>query len=185
MDGSFTWEKHIVYTCGKIYAGLRNLWQSALFMTEEIRQRLVMALLMPHILYCSSVLGDLHENVFYKLQKAYNSCLRFIFRVPRWARMTPYSIKFLGCPLREFLKFRTCLTIHRLLLTQTPMYLSDKLCLGRSERLGHIMLPRNRSAVKNNSFLVYGSSLYNRLPRDLKNLSLNQFKKYCHQYFCS
>lgn len=52
-----------------IYGGFRCLWSSTSYTSEELRVKLVKALIMPHFTNCSSVLERLSGILFAKLQR--------------------------------------------------------------------------------------------------------------------
>lgn len=176
LDSQFTWNEEVNSICGKIYAGLRRLWASESFTTLKLRKQLVNSLLLPHITYCLAVKGCLSSGVYSKLQKAFFGCLRFIYKVPRYRSVSHYAKDFLGCTLKDYLKLRICIVLHKIIINKEPLVLYNKLSFGTSIRLNHLRVPKNRTSIKNKSFFVYGVSIYNSIPTDIKLLSLPKFK---------
>lgn len=184
FDSQFTWKNQIKSVCGKIYASLRTLWNTAFFTPLHLRKFLAKSLVMPHINYCASVYGRLQSGVFGLLRKAYNATLRYVFNLNRFTRnLTSYSIALIGCDLRSYLNYRILTQIFKIIHTQTPKYLFDKLSFGRSRRALNINVPNNITAARNSSFFVYGVSLYNSLPIEVRrSLSITTFKRKCFEY---
>lgn len=185
LDSTLNWESQITTICGRIYAGLRSLYSTISYTTLNLRIKLVKSLLIPHFIYCSSIMGSLGSGVFQKLRCSYYSCLRYIYNKKRFESVSHLSVNILGCSFKNFLDYRISITLHKILTSKQPEYLFKNLIRCRGERLGNLRIPRNRSVVRNKSFFVYGASLFNSLPTYTKTMSQKHFKTESMKFFAT
>ena len=130
---------------------------------------------MPLFDYCCLVCGDVSGVRAVRLDVAMNSCVRFIFDVPRYARITPYYAQ-LGW-LRASLRHLCVLGrfIFKLFPTFQPQYIFTMFSfrppiqnrvLRADGRLIHI--PTHRTEIANRSFVVGSDRLWNTLPSHIR-----------------
>ena len=109
-----------------------------------------------------------------------NSCTRYIFGLRKYDHISSYSLRLLGCNIFQYIKFRWCYYLFRLLIYKQPSYLFDKFSFGRSVRNININIPGNCSSQLNASFFVRGSIFWNELPASVKtSRTCREFKKLC------
>ena len=77
--------------------------------------------------------------------------------------------------VRQLVAYHTLVTVFRVRYHNEPEYLASKLC--RDSRQGRIMLGNSHLELHRKSFVYRGISLWNRLPRNLREMSgLEKFK---------
>lgn len=184
IQSNFGWDKYVLSQCGKIYACLRSLYTTASFLTADTKLKLFKSLILPYFLACDFILDDVSVLTFSKIKVALNSCVRYVFNLNRFSRVSHLQHYLLGCPLENLSKLRGCLFLHSLSKTKQPGYLHSKLQMTQSNRTIKYILPRHRTSKYGNSFFVRGVAHWNSLPSSLTNVdSFTAFKRGCIEHF--
>ena len=84
-----TWKPQKNAVTKKVNGGLYGLRFIKLCLSEELRKRLVMALVILHLDYCSVVYLDASANLRTRIQRLSNYCIRYIYEVRMYERITP------------------------------------------------------------------------------------------------
>lgn len=183
MSDKLNWTEHATAISSKVFAGLRSLWIHGNLIPIHTRMKLVKALLIPKFSYCDVVLSAMPANVYAILERALNACTRFVFRIRKYDNLGSFRNKILGCSLKTFLKFHTCLFIKKTILTSCPTYIRDKLVFGQSVRNNHLKIPSHSTKTFQCSFFVMGPIFWNSIPRSIRDInSIVTFKKSCFNY---
>ena len=93
LDSSSTWKPHINLVTKKVNRAMFGIWFIKSCTTETLRRRLVEALVLSHLDYCSVVYLDASQGLRERLQRLSNTCVRYIFGLRKDARITPYRRK--------------------------------------------------------------------------------------------
>lgn len=184
MQSDLRWDGLIRQQCGKIYASLRSLSSCTSAAPVDTRLKLFKALIFPHFLF-----GDLlHVNPsagdMDRLRVALNSCVRYVFGLDRYSRVSHLQQRLIGCPLHNFYAYRACLFIRKLLVTHSPACLFQKLIISQGRRLHNLVIPANYSTSYASSLFVRGVVYWNTLPSSLKREPSEAiFRRGCLQHF--
>ena len=99
----------------------------------------------------------------------------------RFDHISPVLIDFHWLPYPQRISYKICLLIFKCLKGLAPAYLSD-LCVGtaavpgpsglRSTVQGDLVVPGHRTEGGSRSFAVAGPKCWNKLPVELRNLSV-------------
>lgn len=164
----------------KIYNVLRRLWQIGPIGTVRLRREMIVSLCMPIFMYCYVVQWPLDCDSKRKMQMAFNACVRYVYKIPRYDHISEYSDKILECNFFTYMENFSLVFLRKLLMTGVPQYLREKLSHVSSTRTQHINIRRHATAQMANSFFVYGVRQWNRLPLNLRNQnSVESFRKDC------
>jgi hypothetical protein len=87
----------------------------------------VKSLVLSHFLYYDVIFSQTFCEVTDQLNKALNSCARYIFQPPPRQSMSDLSRQILTIDLEKYYNLRKCMTIYRLIHIQEPAYLADRL----------------------------------------------------------
>jgi len=184
LNSSLTCADHINSVVSKIYYTLRNLRRSADFTPQETKLCLVKQLIMPFISYAETVYPCLDAASMHKLQVAFNSATRYVFRLSRFDHVSRWNTKVLGCSLENHFKIRNCIFLHKIIQTKTPPYLFDKLRFAVSSRSANLIIPKYKYTVSERLFFVNAIRLWNSLPVSIRSISESgKFKTLVTAYF--
>ena len=125
LDSKLSWESHIVEIEKKVNRVLYTLRLICHCTDEVLRTRLVQALVVPHLDYCNVVYLDAGNVLKARLQRLFNSGLRYIFGVRKDEHISPYRKK-LGwlCSDTRSLYFEAIL-MNKILRLGQPQYLTN------------------------------------------------------------
>ena len=187
LNNSLTFSDHISKLCGDISHCIGMLYQSKSFTPFKTRLKLFQALIMPKFLYLSNIYHNCSRKCWDLINVTYNKCARYVFNIHLFSSVSKFSFKLLNCTLENFLKFRTCLYIHKLLKFKYPIYLYELLSFPKLQRNKMLNPPKSfRTTQFRSSFFVEGIKLWNNLDADIRILeSTEVFKRKCLHYFAS
>lgn len=186
IQSNFKFDKFIFKQCGKIYASLRTLYAVSSFLNRDIKLKLFKSLILPHFIACDFFLSESSMYAESRLKIALNACVRFVFNLNKYARVSHLQHHLIGCPFNKFSQLRCCLLLFKLAKTKAPGYLHEKLIPLRYSRARKYAIPRHNTSLYGNSFFVRGISYWNSLPNELTlENSILAFKRRCTEHFNS
>ena len=193
FDTNLRFKAHVSKVVQKSIISLKNLYKNKHVLNVALRRQLCESLVLSHCNYADVVYGpclDVQSKT--RLQRIQNSCIRFIFNLRfrdhvshrlsdlRWLNMGDRLKLHLGCLL------------HRLLESETPKYLRDKLTHriathDRNTRNNYLLnIPRHRTALFRRSFSYVIPKLFNSEIRNrFANLGYSLFKRNFKDYLLS
>ena len=184
INSSLNCTDHINYVVRRIYIILRGLRYSKEYTPYEIRLRLIKQLIIPLISQFIFVFNDLDSVNCRKLTSAINDATRYVCDLRKYDRLASHRNLILGMSLKDYICFRTCVFLHKLMNTKTPTYLYDKLCLGHSTRNRVLIVPKFRYLESSRLFFVSAIRLWNTLPATFRNIAAaNSFKRHLLLHF--
>ena len=184
------WSDQVRKISRKIFGCLRRFRCSDEALSLDVRIRLVSAIICPYLDYCCLVLLDNTAELDSVLQRAFNACIRFIFKLRKSEHITPYyaRLNWLTVTKRRFYFLGSLM--YQIKSSQLPPYLFEKLNppppihsyrLRRSANNLQIPFARTKSFRK--SFANLGPRFWNSLPETLKTAgSILTFKKRLKKY---
>ena len=189
LDSRLTWEAYVTQIGKKINRVLYTLRFIRHCTSEALRTRLVQALIVPHLDYCSVVYLDANKQLKIRLQRLSNSGVRYIFGIRRDSSITPYR-KGLGWLCVDSRRsYFMAILIYKILRLGQPAYLSQlftnyvpkKNARGQL-RHRELSLP-NPKDCGSSSLQLLGTKLWNSLPPNIRYIpTLKSFKNNlsCH-----
>lgn len=179
-----SWNENANNTSAKVFAGLRSLWPHQRNLPLMSRVNLVKTLLMPLFCYGSVVFSKLSASAEATLLRAFNGCIRFVAGLRRFDSTSQHRNIILGCGLLDYLDYKSCLFMFKLLQSGKPGYLVTHIQRGTSNRTANLLIPRHRTASTGVSFFVNGVSKWNSLPLTVKRQdTVRSFKSVCRDHF--
>lgn len=186
LQSNLEWEGHINAQCSKIYRGLRVLRITSNTLPISVKLKLFKSLLLPHFVYGDVLLLNASAIAMDRLRKALNSCVRYVFNLSRFSRVSHLQSHLLGCRFQDFHKIRSCSMLFKLLTKRSPKYLYTKLHSFQNSRNRNFLLPRFCTSHYRNTLFVQGIVFWNHLPSVLKNMiSVSGFRQECAALFNS
>ena len=178
------WDGLIRQQCGKIYSGLRTLYSCATSAPVRTRLKLFKSLILPHFLFGDVVHIDPGAGELRKLSVALNCCVRFVYGLNRYSRVSHLHSNLIGCPLQKLYAYRSCVFMKKLMTTCIPSSLHRKLIPSRGRRLQNLVVPSNSSSIYRNSLFVRGVVSWNMLPARVKSSASEvMFKRDCLNFW--
>ena len=193
LDDQYNLRKHISLTCKSIYFHLRTIGRVRHYLTKEVCQQLVHAIVSSKLDYCNSLLYGLPEKDIIPLQLAQNTAARIVTRTKKTDHITPVLASLHWLPVRYRIQYKLLLITYKALNDTAPSYIVD---LIHSK-------PTTRTLRSNNKCLLhvprcytksYGERafsraaplLWNSIPFHLRSLpTVEQFKKGIKTYLFS
>lgn len=185
IETKFSWDKHILKQCGKIYAALRSIYSWAYHLNTETKLKLFKSSILPYFISIDFLLPCASAAALDRIRIALNSCVRFVYNLDRYSRVTHLQKNLLGFSFYNFPKARSNIFMHQLIKTRKPEYLYSKLQPFQSDRLRKkFIIPRYQTAQYSKSFFVRGVVYWNELPQNISSIeSRIAFKNWCRESF--
>lgn len=172
------WDKQINSQIGKIYGSLKQLNLTTRFLNSHTKLKLFKSLLYPHFIFGDFIYPNATVESLNKLKVALNSCVRYVYNLSRYHRVSHLQKNLIGCSFSDFYKYRSCLTLFRVMHTGEPNYLSSNIIPLRSSRSKQFLIPQHYSTYYSQSLFVRGISTWNLLPLNIKtSMSIPYFKR--------
>ncbi|CAD6226543.1 GSCOCG00011900001-RA-CDS [Cotesia congregata] len=95
LDHTLSWHDQVIAMCNRSMYCLARLKMNNDLFNLPMRKRLVSMLIFPIFDYCTLAYTDMSGTLQKKLQRKFNACIRFIFRLARYDHVTP-SRRLLG-----------------------------------------------------------------------------------------
>lgn len=184
FQNDLKWDGLVAQQCGKIYAGLRSLYSCVPTAPVSTKLKLFKTLILPHFLFGDSFLLNPSASCFNRLRVALNCCVRYVYDLNRYAHVSHLQKNLIGCPIQNLYAYRCCVFLRRLMASQFPPVLYQKLIPCRGRRLQNLVIPRNSTQTYANSLFVRGVAYWNSLPVAVKcSTSEVIFKRGCLEFF--
>lgn len=184
FNSQLTWSKHINVTIGRVYGMLRNLWAVQNSTPFEIRLLLAKTYLCPVLLFGCEIYAGCDSSDFSKLSVAFNSIARYVFNKNRRAHISPLSYSIYNMDLKNLLGFKSLVFLHKIIYTQQPSYLFNRLRFARSNRGNKLIQQRIKTLLSERQFFIYAIRLWNKLPPTIQNINnATKFRKHLISLF--
>ena len=89
IDSKFTWKPQVEAVAKRVNRALYSLNFFRHFTTLELRKRLVSALVLSHLDYCSTVYLNISGDLKEQIQRLQNKCIRYVTGLRRDDHVTP------------------------------------------------------------------------------------------------
>jgi Reverse transcriptase (RNA-dependent DNA polymerase) len=168
IDNRFSWHAQASSVRRSVGFVLSRLWHFSDVTPLATRRRLVQSLIVPLLLYCDVIYSQTSAEVTRLLNVAFNSYARYVYKIPRYQSVSSFSRGILGVSLNTFYDLRKTMLMHRILTTQSPSYLFERLEPARSPRTMNLIIPSFNTTHRSNSFFVQGAGKWNDVPPVIK-----------------
>ena len=184
FQADLEWDGLVNQQCGKIYGCLRTLHSVASAAPTYVRLKLFKALILPHFMFGDLLHVSPSANSMNQLQVALNSCIRYVYGLNRYSRVSHLHKNLIGCPLKNFFAYRSCMFLWKLAKTQSPPTLFQRLVPCRSQRSQNFIIPANSMAGYASTLFVRGVVNWNMLPSTIKRSNSEaSFKRGCLEFW--
>lgn len=177
IDQNLKFTKHVNEIIKVAYSRLKCLYKFRNILSTSVKLKLTESLIISVLDYCDVVYGPcLSVADSNKIQVLQNMCMRYSAKVKRRDHITPYFVEhgWIKMDVRRNIHY-LCL-LHKVLQTNRPLYLKNKLVFGRdvhsiSMRNPNLLyVPRHSTSYFKGSFSYQATSLYNMLPQSIRDI---------------
>ena len=184
MTNDLSWTGHVKHLCNKTYASLHSLNRLKNFLPTKLKTMLVQSLIMPHFDYCDVVYNDLTEDLSIRLQRAQNSCVRFILGIKKSDHITPGFRQLNWLRLNDRRNLHSVCLVHRILSSSVPSYLASNFEYlhsnhnfnTRSRSGTQLAFPIHRTSLLDNSVTINAIRRWNALPVEIRDEHQNNYQ---------
>ena len=185
MNTHSTTSAQVDAICKKCNYHLRRIGSIRRYLTRDIVQGVVVALILSNIDYCNALLCGGPANQVTRLQKLQNRAARLVTRSPSDCRITPILMDLHWLPVAARIHYKIVLIVYKALHGQAPQYLATLLQpRTRDPRLRQIYdktdldTPIPVRAGTRLAFGIAGPTQWNKIPADIRHCgSLILFKQ--------
>ena len=186
IDSRLTMSDHIAAVRRSCFFQLRQLRAVRRSLTTETTKVLIHAFVSGCLDYCNSLLAGVGSGLIQQLQSVQNAAARLVMGLHKFDHITQVLRELHWLPVRKRIDYKVALLVFKCLHGLAPSYLADDCRLVssivgrrqlRSASTCCLHVPRTCTAIGSRSFAVYGPTIWNRLPADLRcsDLSINTF----------
>jgi hypothetical protein len=184
FDQTLTWGPHVDHVCKKVFSIIAQLRRNAYHLPRAVKKQVINSLVIPHIDYGSVIMCDMNVTYKIRMQRLQNSCIRYIFELPKDEHVTQYYNALSWLKLDQKRTLSIALMMWNIVRNKTPCHLYEKFVFRsnvnvRSSRQSNCMLqvPCHRTEKYSKSFLVNACKIWNSLNLyQLINLSYATYK---------
>lgn len=169
FDHNITFENHVQNTVKACLFHLRRLYAIRNYLSFELRRDHARTFVVQRLDYCNSLMANIQKKHICKLQRIFNSAVRFVFGLPYGTSTSGYAKDLHWLPVVERVNFKlACFAFKTLRGSLCPSY-SEELILQHvyvDERKGVVKfrLPRTNTLSGNRAFSYAVPHVWNSLP---------------------
>lgn len=175
FTNSLSWTDQVNYVHKKIYQCLYQFKRLCFKPPINVKKQLVVSLVFPYIDYAIAAYCDLNDELTNKLQKAQNSCVRYIFNLRLDEHVTPYYKTLKWLKIKERRELNVLSLTYKVLKYEKPKYLFDNYIYLRNVHLRNtrfgdeiLRFPVHRTVIYTKSFHVMSVRLMNSIDHSIK-----------------
>jgi len=178
FNSNLSWGNHIATAVAKVYGLLRTLWSLQSLTPQPIRLLLCKTYLVPILLYGVELFANCDYESKRKLTVAFNNIARYVYNLKRFDHISEHSRSIFSLSFENFLKLRTLIFLHRIIYSQKPLYLYNRLRFTNSPRDNKIVPFRHSLRLSERQFFLFSVHLWNLLPSHIQfTANVDKFKK--------
>lgn len=175
FNEDLSWKNHINTMVGRVQGMLRNLWAVQSCTPLHIRMLLAKTYLVPVLLYGCEIYGNCYSLDFAKLKTAFNNIARYIFQKRYSDRISSFSYKIFNMSFENLLKYKTLIFLQKIITSEEPDYLFERLQFCKSNRGKRIIQFRYKYSISERQFFINAIRLWNNLPNHIQTIG-NAYK---------
>lgn len=184
IDSSLKFSDHVTYIVKNAFCKLKLIYNARNVLSIKNRTVLCQSLVLSHLNYADVVFGPFlsaYEST--RLQRIENTCIRLIFGLRKFDHISSKFRDLNWLNMQQTRDLHICCLIHKIIRVESPTYLVNKIKFRAdihhvNIRHKHLLTtPSHKTSLFQRSFSYYASKYYNKIPPELKELTLNNFKK--------
>ena len=129
LDSSLSMKRMVNESVKSGYLQLKKLGGIKRHLDTDLRLTMVQSYILSRLDFCNSLYSNISVTLLNKLHSFLNSCIRFIYNLPRHERNIDnyYKISHI-LPVKYRIMFKLCLLAFKILNNISPDYLKDIIC---------------------------------------------------------
>ena len=177
IDNNLTWSNHINNLCKVVSQKVFQLSKIKHFLDKDSRKCFYYAHIQSHIDYASSLFDSCKSTVMKPLTRIHKRAVKAILL--KSSTLLPHDYKSLNIlPLSQKLKHNKAVLMYRVHHDLVPQTLSARFKENPSRYSQNLIVPKPRIDLFKTSLIYSGGSLWNSLPKTVKEKkSLKSFKE--------
>ena len=192
VDSTLSYDKHVSQTVSLCIGSLCQINRVKHLFDVKTLERVINALVLSKLYYCSPVWSNTSKENISKLQKVQNFAGRIITGKRKFDHITPVLRELRLLPVISFLKYMIGVLAFKCVKGLAPSYLCNtfkiRACVhDRNTRYkNNLNIPAYKSASGQRTFLYRATSFWNSLPREItESDSLPTFKRHLKEFLHS
>lgn len=183
IDDKLTFKEHACYISKKLSSKIGVMYRASKKLTYSAKLTVYRSFILPHFQYCSTVLFLCNECDLQKLQVQQNKVMRLILKCKRETNVKGMLTTLNWLSVRQLIYFNVLLLIYKMQNDLLPNYLCSNLlyihqCHNLNTRnKNKFKLPNFKKRLSKNNVFYKGLKMYNELPSNLIECSINVFKE--------
>ena len=185
IDKNLNWNKHISYIKKRATNSIRNLHRVNHLLPLKQKRILYNSLVVPHFSYCDIIWNELSRENEKKLQLAQNFAARSMLGLKKRSSATEALKKLELLPLTEKRNIHAAVHVKKALECKAPENISfqyHNLVRNPDLRPGNLQIPTHKSEQYKKGPLYSSIKIWNSVPMEIKNLTLENFKTQYQKY---
>ena len=173
LDSHLSFDEHVTDLVFKCTGSLCQLNRVKHLFDRSTLITIISALVFSKLLYCTSVWAGATKKNIESLQKVQNFAARIVTGTRKFEHITPYLNDLRWLPVAMQLEIRDTIMTYKSLngLTTSEIY------EGNTRNKDKLHVPHYRTTTAQRSFKYRGTSLWNSLPKEIRDISsLDSFK---------
>ena len=191
FDPVLTWDAHVAHVVSKCFGILIGLSHIRHHLPQGVISTIVHGLVLSHVRYCISVFGNCTDKNHKQLQKIINFSARVVAGRKKFDHISDVLKGPNWLSSRQLTHYHSLTLLRKVLRWGEPLTLAEELHLSSSSRSrstrqdGLLHLPRIRSEAGRRRFVYRVPQLFNSLPSNFADQSINSFKRSLKLYLKS
>ncbi|XP_045447496.1 uncharacterized protein LOC123655785 [Melitaea cinxia] len=186
IDRHLRYEKHVAESVRNCFYRLRVLYKIRPFLSEELREQLVEALVLSKLNYGDMVYGPrLLARTGKLIQRVQNACARFCYSIPFRTHVTPFLNNRSVLKMRARRKYHLACLLFGVIKYRVPPYLYEKLSwlTARRQCSQQLSIHPHKTAAFKGTFRYAAAKVWNDLPPPIRDLNTVDTFRRCLKQF--
>ena len=190
IEEKLKWKQHIERVANKVAKSLSILYKAKDFVTKSALKTMYSSLVLPYLMYCSSVWGNTYKGSLTRLVTLQKKCVRLICGVHRLFHTTNLFKELGLLKFHDIVKVKTLVIMHKAYNQQLASEISNVFVKGNQEYTistrqdAKFRITYVRTDVRSQAVTIIGPKLWNTLPKKISECaSAFTFKSMLKQYY--
>uniref|UniRef100_A0A1Y1NKD6 Reverse transcriptase domain-containing protein n=1 Tax=Photinus pyralis TaxID=7054 RepID=A0A1Y1NKD6_PHOPY len=184
IDSTLRFKKHVSELLRIAYLKLKTIFNNRHVLNRKLKIMLCESLVLSQFTYCDNVYGPcLDAFDVGRVQRVQNSCLRLIFGLRKYNRISHKLVEIKWLNMSNRRKLNHACFIHKIISNKFPPYLYEKIQFRHNlhnlnTRTKHLIsIPKHQTVLYQRSFSYNVPKIYNSLSCHLHSCSQKRFRE--------